>query len=154
MTEGKKTVLYEVINPSDPVTFKAASLAAAFIAVTVVGGGQYAARPIDDPEAVEVPLFLFGGSEQWVAKNLPGEDIEGIVDRHMDDTIAALQSFCTGSARDRALFDSAREAITDPARLAAFDAEWDDKKRSSINDIANRAHTIAGRLAAKQEEAA
>jgi hypothetical protein len=67
---------------------------------------------------------------------------------HKPELIACLRTFCTGSWKDRKLFDSAVAAIDDPEKRAAFIADWDDKKRSSLTEITNRAHRIADGLEA------
>jgi hypothetical protein len=159
---------YEVINPSDAVTFRAASLPAAFLAVMLVGGGKYAGEPLDEKgrritgeaaDELAVPIFLFGGAQAWAHKHWPELVPPGSTDdwgsaliaAHRADLLEALRSFCTGSWADRALFESALAKIDDPAKRAAFVAEWDDKRRSSLNAITNRANAIADRLEKEAE---
>ena len=90
---------------------------------------------------------MFGGLDDWLAER--GEKQETVLDNHRTDVIDALASFCTGSAKDRKLFDSALAAITDDDKRAEFVAEWDDKKRSSLNDWTNYAHKMAESLRKK-----
>lgn len=146
-------LLYEIINPSDPVTILAPSFEAATVATLLLGRGQYAAQPVDH-EGEEVPLFLFGGFEAWFEKRFGRKEDElgAFIVEHRRDTIETLRSACTGKATDRKLFDAALAAITDDEKRKAFLAEWDDKKRSSINAIANRSHAMAESLAAAQAE--
>lgn len=160
---------YDLINPSDAVTFTAPSLPVAFLATCLIST-SYAATPLDEegqplePEAAkdwEVPMFLFGGAREWAAERWPDlvtatrdEWAEPLLQAHKPELIACLRTFCTGSWKDRKLFDSALAAIDDPEKRAAFLADWDDKKRSSLTEITNRAHRIADRLEASFREAA
>ena len=142
--------LYEIVNPSDPVTMLARSFEAALLATLLVGTGQYAAQPVDH-DGEKVPIFLFGGFEEWLAKRYPGKELSELIDEHEADVIAALRSFCTGKPSDRRLYDAALKAITDPDKRAEFVAGWDDQKRSSLNQITNRANAIADRLEASSK---
>lgn len=137
--------LYEIINPSDPCTFLAPDVITAFLVVALLGEGRYAAEPQE--EGVEkVPLFLFGGSQEWWEKHGDGEPMEGMIDRHLATLVPALRSVCVGRVSERRLFDMALESIDDAAKKAAFVARWNDEKRSSMNDIMGRAHHYAERL--------
>ena len=53
-------MLYELINPSDPVTFEAPDLKVAALVTIILGQGQYGAQPVDD-SAEGVPIMLFFG---------------------------------------------------------------------------------------------
>lgn len=143
-------ILYDLTNPSDPVTFQARSVEAAAGAIALLSHGQLAARPIDangnelDAPDQEVPFFMFGGFDEWLQKR--GLTPETLVERHRKDIAAALLSFCTGTQTERALYDSALAAITDDDARAKFIATWDDKKRSSLNEITNIAHRLGAQL--------
>ena len=120
--------------------------------VVLLGSGRYAAEPLE--EGVEkVPLFLFGGSEEWWAQHGDGQPMEGMVDRHIATLVPALRSVCVGRASDRRLFDMALESIDDPVKKAAFVEKWNDEKRFSLNDIMGRAHHYAERLEARMAQA-
>ena len=141
---------YDLTNPSDPVTFRAATVEAAVGAVALLTHGQCAAKAIgpDGDELtdsdLDVPFFMFGGLEEWLAKR----DLtpETLFQKHRTDIAAALASFCTGTKEERILYDAAVAAITDPDKRRAFIADWDDRKRSSMNEITNSAHTLAEAL--------
>lgn len=145
-------MIYDIINPSDPVTMEAKTFEAALIATLLVGGGQYAAKPVEEGE--EVRLFLFGGFDAWFEERYPGKKLDELIDENRADATAALRSFCTGSVNDRRLFDAALTAITDESKRQQFLAEWDDRKRSSLNQITKRAHAIADQVEAKASAAA
>lgn len=145
-------MFYEIINPSDETTFEAPNLMVASLVTILLGGGQYGAKP-EDPEAEEVPLMLFGGAEVWWAEHFD-EPMEGAVDRHAGAVSAALRTVCYGGIDQRRLYDSAMRAIDDPDKAAAFIEEWNDRNRSSMNNIMGRAHAIADKLDGRLEPAA
>jgi len=134
----------EIINPSDKAFFEAGDLKIAALVTFLIGGGQYGAEA-EEEGAESVPIFLFGGGEDWWNDHFD-EPMEGAVDRHAASVAAALRTVCYGDVTDRRLFDSALAAIDDPVKRAAFVAEWNDRHRTSLNDIMGRAHHIAGKL--------
>ena len=135
---------YDLVNPSDPVTFEAPDLKIAALVTLILGHGQYAANP-EDESAEGVPSMLFGGAEEWWNEHFQ-EPMENAGERDRERLAAALRSVCYGSVTDRKLYDSAVEAIDSPEKRAAFIAEWNDRNRSSMNNIMGRAHSIAERL--------
>lgn len=58
---------YKLINPSDPYTFLAKTKESAALAVFLLGT-MYGASPKDDNEEKRIPVFLFGGAEEWYRK--------------------------------------------------------------------------------------
>ena len=145
-------IKYEVVNPSDQVTFIAPDVISAAIALSLVGNGQYSATALDpNDRALDIPFFMFGGLQSWLEEN--GEELNGITNRHLDNTATALESFCTGTLMDRELYELSLASITDEEKRAKFIMKWDDKKRSSMNDITNRANQIAAKLRMGGKEA-
>lgn len=138
-------MFYEIINPSDKCFFEAPDLKTAFIVTTLLGGGQYAAKP-ESEDADEVPLFLFGGAQEWWDERFPGEDVSMSAKDNAGTVIPALRSVCYGDLRERKLYDSALKAIDDPEKRDAFIEEWNDRHRSSLNNIMGRAHAVANSL--------
>jgi len=57
--------VYKIINPSDPYHLTADDLVLAAIAACLLGHGKYALEATDGSEGV--PLFLFGGQDEWFA---------------------------------------------------------------------------------------
>ena len=142
-------MFYELINPSDKITFEAPNYESALLATLMVGKGAYGADPIDDSGDViegeeDVPIFFLGGLDEFVAeRNISLKDIKA---QYHDDIVLTLKSFCTGSMNERTLFDAALKAITDDDARKEFIANWDDKQRSSMNQITNRAHALASSM--------
>jgi hypothetical protein len=146
-------MIYELINPSDATTFVAGDLKIAALVTFLVGGGGYSAEPEDD-KAAGVPMFLFGGAEEWWNKTFPGEPMGEAVEANREEVVIALRSVCYGNATSRRLYDRAMAAITDEEKRVAFVAEWNDANRSSLNNIMGRAHSIADGIEEKARVAA
>lgn len=140
--------LYELVNPSDSCTFQAPTVHIATLVTVLLGGGQYSATLLDkdDATARDIPFFMFGGFDGWWAEHGDGGPSEGAGDRGGRPLVEALRSVCYGGAETRRLFDAALAAIDDPAKREAFIAQWNDEKRTSMNNIMGRAHKMADHL--------
>lgn len=83
-------MLCEIINPSDEVFMEHDDTKALFMAVVLLGRGQYGLKEVDGD--FEVPLFLFGGIEEYCKEKfginftLVSNAVKGV------DLIAALRS--------------------------------------------------------------
>jgi hypothetical protein len=138
--------LYEVINPSDQVTIDAPTFEAAALAIILIGNGAYGGSAIDH-DGERVPIFLGGGWRTWIKDRFGYSQAEEMLEAHKADVVATLGSACTGSAKDRKLFDAALAAITDSEKRREFLANWDGNKRTSLNQITAWAHRLAEDLA-------
>lgn len=150
--------LWEVINPSDRVTFRTDSLMVATYVTILLGGGKYASREIlpDGRHGLEVPLFLFGGVDQFCEENfgVPWEQTEArLIADCLPEVIAALRSLIYGDLGDRKLIEELLAALPDDEARTARLVEWNDERRSSMNNIGGRAFAIADRLEEIQRDA-
>jgi hypothetical protein len=137
-------MLYELVNPSDPVTFETPDFKVAALLTLYLGKGRFSAETQEEG-APNVPMFFFGGAEKWWQETF-GETLDDSVSPLREPLAKALRTLCVGKASHRALFDSALAAIDDPAKRDAFVADWNDRQRSSMNDIMGYAHKLAGQL--------
>lgn len=143
MTDKK---LYEIINPSDEVHIEAADQMVACVAILFLGEGKYGLQN-EHGESI-LPLFFFGGHEGWLAqRGVP--DLPEYLVTNVDAIADVLDTATLGSARDYAFYKSAVEAIDDPVKREAFREQWDDKKRSSSNNICAAARSLARALRAR-----
>jgi len=140
------SLLFNLVNPSDPYTIEAPSLDIATLAALLLGQGKYPLTSLDGGE--NVPHFLFGGTDAWCKEHF-GENLMELSNRLMDTKLAevadCLDSILYGDAQDRIQFlaetaDMNRETF-EAARFMRQDA-----KRSSINDIGERAYRMAAKL--------
>lgn len=130
--------VYELINPSDQITFEGDSDQVAIAAGLLLGEGKVGMRKVGDAENIDVlPLLLFANEEQINAA-LGAHDMSlGTLSGWMDANKAALADFLEsvlyGSARDRELF-TAMTAKLSVDEVRKQRAVWNERKRSSLND--------------------
>lgn len=109
---------YKLINPSDPYTFLAKTKESAALAVFLLGT-MYGASPKDDNEEKRIPVFLFGGAEEWYRKEF-GRSTEVGLKAEKQNVADALLSFMYGSFEDRRRYEAALNAITDEEKKKVF----------------------------------
>lgn len=142
---------YEIINPSDPYTFLADSREAAALVIFLLGPA-YAAEEEQGGDDTGVPLFLFGGAEEWYKETFGRSPAEGI--EALESSVsAALESVMFGHFEDRRRYSAALDAIDDTEKRRRFIEKWQDG-HSSLNDIGTRCHAYAEAIKKKREEAA
>lgn len=110
--------LWELINPSDPITFLATEHEAALIADRALAALYFVKNAETDAEP-EVEDLRAWYDKLWFSK----EQILSLAD--------AYESFLVG---DRAEFER-RIAGAGPEKRAVLHAEWHNEKCSSMNDI-------------------
>lgn len=143
--------IYELINPSDPYTFKAPDIKVAGMAALLLSSGKFGARQIepeqDEPESSPA---LFGWKpwlqEQGITPEWTGANKEIIAD--------ALGSFLIGDLHDRHEVHETL-ALLPPGKREGWLANRHDRRRSSMNNIGAAAHKLARQMrdAAKKLEA-
>lgn len=116
---------FDLINPSDAYHFDADDLETAAVMVCVLGNGKYGAKQLGGDAGV--PVFLFGGHDEWFTKNF-SRTFEESADHVMANKRQALAD-CFASVR------------------------LSGGRRSSINDIGGAAHNIARKLRESAEAA-
>lgn len=137
---------YELINPSDPYTFLAKTQESAALAVFLLGT-MYGASLKDDDEEKKIPVFIFGGAEEWYRKEF-GRSTEDGMKAEKQNVAEALQSFMYGSFEERWRYEVALKAITDEEKKKEFMEEWQDG-RTSMNNIGEYAHQLGEKLKGK-----
>ena len=144
--------VWELINPSDAITFEAPSLAVAATVTLTVGSGVYGA---DSEDGEKVPILALGDSEAveaWVAQEFGGMTVEELFAHAKQAVPAALLSFVTGSRSDRKLFESALAKMF-PDKREEYREVWEDAKRTSMNQITEHAHDLGRRMQDKAAKA-
>lgn len=123
-------MIYEIINPSDAVTIEADDIGVAQATCIVLGRGQYGLTDEEGQEAM--PLLLFGRFDEWAEKNQ--FELESINKQLIKD--------CLNSAICCTISERSAIAVAIGDDLEAM-ARYNDKKRSSMNDICGRAFDLA-----------
>jgi hypothetical protein len=119
-------MLYEIVNPSDPITFEAEDPKVATAVGILLGRGAFS---VED---------TFGDYEKWNSENrlAVAEALESVMVCEISDR-RALNAEFEGLSRDEKV-----------ARLRRFN----DEQRSSMNDIAGAAFSAAEQLRKTQEQ--
>lgn len=141
------SALYELITPSDCVTFESPTRQAACLVALYLGRGAYGLH--DDQGLTVMHVALFGFDEaKWLAEHAPGHASigEALDATPTADLVAALRSFAVADVSDRR---AAPDVFTDLAKLAA----WNEVKRTSCNDICGAAGRWADKLERQTEGA-
>ena len=127
--------LWELVNPSDPYTFRAPDVRVAGMAAFMLSQA-YGAKRLDGSE--RSPVII--GWDQWAAEN--GID-EQWIDSHAHELAEAFDSFLIGPVEDRAEVEASISAIQSPADARKWKPDRQDKLRSSLSAIGEAAY-LAG----------
>lgn len=153
-------MIFDIINPSDACLMISDDFEAAAIAICLLGEGQYGLEQEDAAQGEKpfnVPVFLFGGHDEWF-KTTFGHDFEEACRIYRDDKphklIKALESVVYGKIGDIRAYDDAMELITQDDGKNEFQRRWNDRKRGSMNNIGKRAQGLAKALRVDQEKPA
>ena len=133
-------MIFEIINPSDKYTIETDSWKVAAKAGLLLGRGQYSLQEIGGEH--ELPIFLFGGLEEWIQDEFD-TDIDGLM-ASVDnlDLATCLDSIVVGDRKNYLLGlgdKTGKEA-------EAFWAAWHDHNCSSMNDIGSYSKRYAAKL--------
>jgi hypothetical protein len=143
-------MLYEIVNPSDPITFEAEDPKVATAVGILLGRGAFSVVGENDERVLPILLFAseeqteqiiedtFGDYEKWNSENrlAVAEALESVMVCEISDR-RALNAEFEGLSRDEKV-----------ARLRRFN----DEQRSSMNDIAGAAFSAAEQLRKTQEQ--
>lgn len=133
-------MIFEIINMSDEYTIESEEWDVACMAGLIIGKGNYGLQEIDGER--EMPMFLFGGLEEWVEAEFgkPLEEFMTSIDKIKIAT--CLNSILIGDRGD--YMQGLGDKTGDEA--SAYWEEWHDRKRSSLNDIGAYARAYATKL--------
>lgn len=147
-------MIYDLINPSDPVTFVAEDDATAYAVALYLGRGK---TPCTREDRVDLDTMLMFASEdkikESVKRNLGTETVNEWIDANRIKFATALESFAYGSINKRKEYDDAIAAITDPEKLKEFTAKHEDRNRTSMNKWVDYAWKLAATVRKLEAEA-
>ena len=141
-------MIYEIINPSDSYTIKAASLKVAAVACVLLGRGQYALDPLEDG-GERIPMFMLGNPDAWFRQHFEmdlGATVDNVMKDHAAELAECLDSCLIGNLASRREYERALELIESEDNRAKFRVERHDERRTSMNDIGGRAYQMAQRI--------
>lgn len=141
-------MIYELINPHDPYTFEAPDAQVAALVCLLLGGGAYGADPETDEEEDRwgVHIFCKGDDVEAEFQERWSMSIDTSMRTRKDDVAAALRSLMIAGRAERSGIKAAMEACPTQESRDAFVATYEDKKRSSLTELAGRARDLADRV--------
>lgn len=129
-----KTMLYEFITPSDPITFRASNNSIAFVVSVALGQGKAGCQNQDTGENVDsLTAFFPEEVREEIYRRYCGDDAQSFVIEHAQEIADAYKSFAYGSVSERRTHDAAIAAITDPKKLEEFKTVHEDQNRTSLS---------------------
>lgn len=130
--------LYELINPSDKITFRATLVEAACIAMRM------------RPSLLFVKDIENGHEPQIEDVQMAYDAIWTEADK-IASYAAAWGSFLVATTRERELFEAATSRMGD-TEAAIFRMDWHEKRRTSLNDICAECWRVSKEIAATEPE--
>lgn len=86
---------FEIINPSDKCFMTANDLLIAAVAICILSEGRYGLDGVDESKGIDVPMFMFGGHDEWFKNNFNlnfAESCQVVATERKPQLIAALES--------------------------------------------------------------
>jgi hypothetical protein len=151
-------ILYEFINPSDCYLFEAPDFEIATAVTFWIGLGQCPATPViqvdstlsdQEIKELEVPMFLFGGVEEWVHKKFGltlDQFIVHIKSERKDELITALKSFIIGDVKEREFYLKTMNCLSEPQDKEMFRKEWHEMKCTSLTDYGEYVQLLISKI--------
>jgi hypothetical protein len=81
---------YELVNPSDHIIIDHDDFEAVAAAALIIGKGKYGIK--DEKGETAMPIFLFGGTEEWVKETF-NKTLEELIMMDLPRLAAALEKF-------------------------------------------------------------
>lgn len=136
-------ILYQLLNPHDPLTFYAENREVAALVVFLLSP-MYGAETEDLDEDFRIPIFIFGEPKEWYQKffgRTPDEGLNALKEKVQK----SLRSIKYGSFEKRREYESASRLV--PAfQREEFEKQWWDQ-HTSLSDVQLAAERLANSLA-------
>jgi hypothetical protein len=136
--DGSTKHLYEVINPSDQITFRATLVEAACIADRLLPA-LYFVKNVETGKSPEVNDLQSEYDAIWKSAE------------KLASYAAAYRSFMVGSVNERELVERAISTMQ-PNEAKSYLVAWNNKRRTSWSDLCGEVWATAEKIAAYQPE--
>lgn len=124
---------YELINPSDAITFKAESDKIAFFCALILGNGKAGISREDGKEVEESPMLMFVSNPLPIIEKYLGCSLVEFKDNNLGEISECFLSFAYGTFSDRAAFDRDVASFKTSIGLEAYLEAHEDRNRSSMS---------------------
>ena len=135
-TKERETMLFNLINPSDPYTLEAEDLSTAAMAACLLS----TTFGVESTYGSQSAMFLFmteADLNGWFREHA-GVDTATFVEEHRMAVADALASFVYGDVADRKLYNETMDLLSDEEAKLAFKDNWQDRI-SSLSNIGKAA---------------
>lgn len=142
---------YELINPSDPITFKADDDRIAFFCALLLGNGKAGMRR-EDGEKYESPLVFLSSDPMPGIDAFLGCPLADFDADNLPEIVACFRSFAYGGFSERKRYDATISNIENTKILDAFKKEHENKNRTSLSEWVKAAWRYADGFEKKMKE--
>lgn len=132
---NNKLNLYNLINPSDPYTFRAHTIQIAGVCALLLPG-NYGVQNVDD-ETEKTPIIF--GWNKWIENN---KIDEAWISAHSKEIAQAFASFIIGSPEERKIVEKELEELPEENHKEYLLTHL-EKNRTSMNNIGAQACHLA-----------
>ena len=139
---------YELITPSDPITFNATDDKVAYCVTVLVAEGKAGCKRKDDTGKLKdlgTMLFFCSNPEKEIIKVL-GCKADVFLKEHKDQVCAAFASFAYTNLTGRIDYDTQLSEIASPSEQEAFKIIYENQNRSSITQWVKYAWQLSKKI--------
>lgn len=124
---------YELINPSDEITFKAKSDKIAFFCALILGNGKAGITREDGMHVEQSPMLMFQEDALSVIESYLGCSLSDFTDNNLKELSDCFLSFAYVGFSGRASFDKDVESIETEIFLETYLKDHENRNRSSMS---------------------
>lgn len=124
-------MIYELITPSDPITFLANNDKIAICVAILLGEGKAGCHN-EKGESLPTMYMFHPDPVPEIEKDLEMK-LDEFIDANRKELSECFKSFAYGNVGDRKQYDDAIAAITDEKKLKEFKKKHEDRERSSMS---------------------
>lgn len=124
--------LYQLIVPSESITFYAEEDKVAYACAVIIGSGKAGCKRMQGKleYVLYTALASYNNPNEIMLQNLETE-LEDFVEQHKEEISKALQSFAHVSPDQRKEYDDACSQIKDPAALVDYMLDHENRNRKT-----------------------
>ena len=129
---------YELINPSDEITFLAENDKIAYVCAIVISNGKFGCKNIDTDESLNTFLFMDSDPEKTIVAFLE-QDFHEFIKENESKISKAFSTFAYVSAGKRLRYDEKLSSFATTEEADLYKTSYEEENRSSMNKIVTRA---------------
>jgi len=133
VSANQSYMTYDFITPSDSITFLADDDKVAFACGIMLGKGKTGCKRYQGTEEVDIEtVMILDASPNKTIEEYLGCGLNQFVIENSKDVAKCFNSFAYGTISDRAEYNKACAAITDPKKLKRFKVDHGEDNRTSL----------------------